>query len=113
MRRSTSVEELERAERLPEKAVGAALSLDRGVLRRGREQDDSNACRLLVRLQAPAELVSAHAWKPEVEHDRIGPAQPDGLEGGFCGRGFLHLDVHDLEGRAEKRPKCGVVVDDQ
>ena len=55
----------------------------------------------------------AHARKPEVEHDRVGPVQPDGLEGGFRGPGLFHLDVHDLEGRAEKRPKRGVVVDDQ
>ena len=107
------VEELERAERLAQVRVGAGVALDGRVAHRAREQDDGNVRCARVRLQAPAELGSAHAREPNVQHDRVRPAQAHGLERGFGRPDVFHLDVHDLESRAEQCPERGVVVDDE
>ena len=81
---------------------------------RAGEKDDGDVGGGLVGLQPPAELDAAHPGEAEVENDRVGTLRATTASSAASARRrFLHLDVHDLEGRAEERAKRSVVVNDQ
>ena len=108
------VEELEWAEGLPHVGVrGRRLAGEREVADRAREEDDGDALRHGVGLHAPAELEPAHPGHAHVEDDRVRAPQLDDVERSLRARGFLHLDVHDLERRAEQSTESVIVVNDQ